>query len=257
MRNMSLGAALALLMVGCGIDGGPTAPEDPGLTLPEPELLPPDPELAAAAMATNLWTTKAAMPTPRQYFAAAVVNGLLYTVGGSDAGGTNRSTVEAYSPSSNSWATKAPLPSARGFPSGAGTINGVLYVAGGKSLDGTLTNTLFAYTPSTNTWTTKAPMPAADGCGASGVIGGRLYVFSRCDIAASFHRYDPATNSWKSLAVPAWPHSFPVAGVISGKFYLAGGLDNGVPSAVMEVYDPATNTWTARPPMLTARYGAV
>ena len=38
MRTTSL-AALALLIAGCGIDPAPTAPEDPGLPFPDPQLL--------------------------------------------------------------------------------------------------------------------------------------------------------------------------------------------------------------------------
>lgn len=257
MRTTSMATAFVLLFAGCGFDRDPTAPEDPGLTLPAQGLLAPERDFAAAAVATNLWTTKAPKPSARAYFAAAVVNGVLYTVGGSDARGTKHSTVEAYSPGSNSWTTRKALPAPRGVLNGAGVINGVLYVAGGKDTSNVDTRTLFAYSPSTNTWSTRAPMPVAGGCGASGVLGGRLYVYSGCDIAVSFQRYDPATNSWKSLAVPASPHTFPVAGGIGGKFYLAGGRENGMPSAVMEVYDPATNTWTALPSMLSARYGAV
>jgi hypothetical protein len=88
MRTTSLAAALALLIVGCGIDPAPTAPEEPGLTLSEPEI-------AAAVVATNLWTTKAPMPTARGHSAAGVVNGVLYTVGGYTGGGATLATVEA------------------------------------------------------------------------------------------------------------------------------------------------------------------
>ena len=48
MRTTSLAAVLALLIVGCGIDPAPTAPEDSGLTLPEPVLTLPEPEFATA-----------------------------------------------------------------------------------------------------------------------------------------------------------------------------------------------------------------
>src|SRR5215204_835412 len=103
-------------------------------------------------------------------------------------------------------------------------------------------------------WTTRAPMLKEGACGASGVIGGKLYVYSACPkLGASFQRYDPATNSWKTLAVPASTHSFPTAGVIGGKFYLVGGFDTAV-SSVVEAYDPATITWREGPSMPTARY---
>jgi hypothetical protein len=68
MRLTPRAAALALLIVGCGIDPAPTAPDDPGLPFPEPELVPPEPEVAAAATTTNVWTTKAPMRTPRLGF---------------------------------------------------------------------------------------------------------------------------------------------------------------------------------------------
>ena len=167
----------------------------------------------------------------------------------------------AYTPGTNSWTTKAPLPSARSSLSGVGTINGVLYVAGGLSLvngANVTTASLYAYTPSANTWAKKASMPVASAGGASGIIGGRLYVYSGGSAAdpASFQRYDPATNTWQLLALPTSRHRLPAAGVIAGKFYVVGGLDNGVPSRAVEVYDPATNAWTPQPPMPTARYGA-
>jgi N-acetylneuraminic acid mutarotase len=185
-----------------------------------------------------------------------VVNGVLYAVGGFE---TSKplATVQAYSPGSNSWVTRAPLPKARSYLNGAGTINGVLYVAGGSDSIGP-TKTLFAYTPSTNTWTSKAPMLSPGSCGATGVIAGKLYVYTGAcpQIPASFQRYDPATNTWKLLAVPTSPHRFPAAGVLNGKFYLAGGMEsNGSSTGVVEAYDPATNTWRGRPPLLTPRWG--
>jgi N-acetylneuraminic acid mutarotase len=241
VRTTFLTAVLALLTIGCGIDSDPAAPEDLGLTPPEPAVLPSEPEFATAA--TNVWTTKAPMRAARSVLVAGVVNGVLYAVGGSTEAGGAVATVEAYSPSSNSWTTKASLPSARNKANGAGVINGGLYVAGGENSGHTLTNTLYAYNPSTNTWATKAPMLKVGGCGASGVIGGKLYVYSGCGSPdVSFQRYDPGTNSWKALALPNWVHTFPAAGVTDGKFYLVGGYGD-THSSILEVYDPAGNTW--------------
>src|SRR5262249_51010592 len=145
---------------------GPEAPEQ---TVPDPVV-----PLAATA-ATNVWATKAAMPTARYGLAVGVVNGIVYAIGGSGTAG-NLTKVEAYNPSSNTWTTKASLPQGRSALNGVGTINGVLYVAGGWSANGA-TNTLYAYNPSTNTWATRAPMITQAACGGSGVIGGRLYVY--------------------------------------------------------------------------------
>jgi N-acetylneuraminic acid mutarotase len=131
----------------------------------------------------------------------------------------------------------------------------LLYVAGGETSGRSLTNTLFAYTPSTNTWKTRAPMLKVGGCGATGVIGGKLYVYSGCGSPAlSFQGYDPGTNSWKALPLPGRFHTFPAAGVIDGKFYLVGGYGD-VRSSVLEVYNPATNTWTEGPALLIGAPG--
>jgi hypothetical protein len=151
MRTTSLAAALALLLVGCGGDPvAPATPDESGSGFPEPGLSIMEPEFTAAAAATtNIWTTKARMPTPRALLATGVVNGVLFAVGGLGNVGSNPifATVEAYNPATNSWTTKAPLPAARSHLNGAGTINGVLYVAGGVNSSGKETDTLFAYNP--------------------------------------------------------------------------------------------------------------
>ena len=74
-------------------------------------------------------------------------------------------------------------------------INGIVYVPGGHNGDGIYTKSLYAYNPATNTWSSKAAMPAAIGCGGSGVLGGKLYVYGTCGPDGSslggLYAYDP------------------------------------------------------------------
>ena len=69
-------------------------------------------------------------------------------------------------------------------------------------------------------------MPVAIGCGGSGVIGGKLYVYGMCEptgIQSGLYVYNPATNSW---GVPISPRfKFPAVGEVNGKLYLVGGVD--------------------------------
>jgi N-acetylneuraminic acid mutarotase len=44
--------------------------------------------------------------------------------------------------------------------------------------------------------------------------------------------------------------------VIDGKLYVIGGNINGVNVSTVEIYDPASNTWTTGTSEPTARYGA-
>ena len=203
---------------------------------------------AAAVAVTNLWSFKAPLATGRQSPGAGVVNEVIYVIGGYN-GGLTLSSMEAYTPGTNSWAPKAPLPSPRGSPAGVGVINGNLYVAGGTTGTSGVTNTLYAYTVATNTWVERAPMNAPRGCGASAVIAGQLYVYSGdCNTTAStFQRYNPASNSWTVLPLPSFARRLAAGAAVGGKFYLVGGfLSTGFASSVLEVFDPATNTWTLK-----------
>lgn len=110
---------------------------------------------------TDTWTTKAPMPTPRRFLAAAAVNGIIYAVGG-DNGGVSPSTIEgtkleAYDPASDTWTTKAPVPDGGRTILMAAAIDNVLYAIGGQS--GFLRSSVFAYDTATDSWSNKAFIP--------------------------------------------------------------------------------------------------
>jgi N-acetylneuraminic acid mutarotase len=193
---------------------------------------------------------------------------------------------------SNSWATKASMPTARAPK--AGTINSIIYAVGGSSgqveaynvatntwttkkpypgpgdgingatpINGKLYvtsgNALYVYNPAANSWARKANLPRFVFSGVQATIGGRLYVYACGGDPCShvFFRYNPSTNLWAARKVPPSVHREAAVGVINGKLYLAGGSDQqfGINRA-MEVYDPATNMWKSGPRMLDARTSA-
>ena len=87
--------------------------------------------------ATNTWTKKADMPTPRYVFSTSAVDGKIYAIGGM--GGTNSindvdvkilSTVEEYDPAADTWTKKADAPMARVMFS-TSVVNGKIYTIGG------------------------------------------------------------------------------------------------------------------------------
>ena len=51
------------------------------------------------------------------------------------------------------------------------------------------------------------------------------------------------------------PRNHTAGGVIEGKFFVVGGRFGQSSTNVLEIYDPATNTWSAGAPMPTARSG--
>jgi len=70
--------------------------------------------------------------------------------------------------------------------------------------------------------------------------------------------YDPVTDTWtRKPDMPTPRHSFSVS-EINGKFYLIGGktgskIVGGPCLSLVEEYDPATETWTKKANMPTAR----
>lgn len=118
------------------------------------------------------------------------------------------------------WHTAAPIPMKR-TEVAAATLDGKIYVVGGfekpslgNVLNFAITLSVEMYDPVTDRWTSKAPMPVGLHHAGIGVVGGRLYV-------------------------------------IGG--YSRSGLSVWNPVATVYAYDPATDTWTGRAPMPTAR----
>ncbi len=212
-------------------------------------------------LTSDVWQSRAPLPQARRELASAVVGGLIYAVGGITTSGTS-AQVTAYNPRSNTWSSKASLPSPRQSADGAAVLGGLLYLPGGMNASDVLTKTLYAYNPSTNTWISRAAMPVSSGCGGSRTISGKLYVFTGCTGAAGttaglLHRYDPGANSWTPLRSAPRAHRYPAVGVINGKLYVAGGVGaSGSSLGTLDVYDPVTNTWQTKSAMSTARRGA-
>jgi N-acetylneuraminic acid mutarotase len=143
------------------------------------------------------------------------------------------------------WATKANMPTARGYLS-VGVVNNKVYAIGGH---GCLT-TVEEYDPSTNTWTTKTSMQTGRGYLAVGVVsnkiyavGGQCYDGSSTNVLAAVEEYDPTTNQWATKASVPTTRSGLAVGVVNNKIYVIGGWNGGA-FATVEEYDPATNTWT-------------
>ncbi len=215
---------------------------------------------------TDTWTTKSEMSTARQGLSASVVNGKIYTIGGGAASSAayisveTCSTVEEYDPATDTWTTKSDMPTARGFHS-ANVVDGKIYVIGGShgsTPDRNHVRTVEVYDPATDTWTQKGDTPRAIAAGSSSVVDGKIYVFGGYGGARRVHEYDPATDTWTAKSeMPTARHALSTS-ALDGKIYAIGGYIPGVSDywgvATVEVYDPATDTWTTAPDMPTARF---
>jgi hypothetical protein len=203
--------------------------------------------------ATDTWTFKTPMPTPRTVFATAVSQNKIYCIGGrskvGDKGGGYTGVNEVYDPATDTWETKTPMPTPRGWLT-AGVVNGKIYLLGGEpqpSLNQ-------VYDPKTDSWTTKASIPfpiVAGGLGSvSVVVDNKIYV-----IGSKTQIYDPATDEW-SQGTPPPSDNCIGAGVTTGilapaRIYILG-LPSSSPSTL--VYDPSNDSWSLGAGAPTNRY---
>ena len=184
--------------------------------------------------ATDTWSTKANMLTSREGLAAAAIDGKLYVVGGYNGSYTTTPPVrdfepalEVYDPATNTWSTKANIPTPRANPA-AVAIDGKLYVVGGRSVDGYATglDVLEVYDPVTDTWSTKANMPTGRHGLAAVPIFGLLYAVGGRNsqgLSKKLEVYDPVTDDWSTLDDMSTARKWLAAAAIDGKIYAAGG----------------------------------
>ena len=264
-----LSAGVAVALLACTSENGPTEPEASGT------MAPADPTVAAAV---NIWRERGPhrFGSVRGVSVGVLANpagqSVVYGFGGCDVDGGDfgqctDDNISIYNVATDSWTFDDEASMGNVHSSnGVGTIGGKLYSSGGypflHAIDG-LSNSLSAYDPAAGRVTWLADMPKYTAEGVTGVINGKLYVLPGiCDTSRwpqpaycehepirRLYRYDPATNKWGARRSAPHFHRSAAAGVIGGKFYVVGGFNDFQPVADLDVYDPATDTWTTRAPI--------
>jgi len=200
--------------------------------------------------ATDTWTFKAPMPTPRSGFAIAVYQNKIYCMGGYIGNSKYTGVNEVYDPATNTWETKTAMPTAR-FELQANVVNGKIYLIGGYdpelyAFPNSTSSLNEVYDPATDSWTTKAPIPVATRDYPSAVVDNRIYVIGgfllsrpRSDLNQI---YDPETDTWsRGALMPLGLSGYGTAGATSGvnapkRIYFFGGKET-------QVYDPENDSW--------------
>jgi N-acetylneuraminic acid mutarotase len=260
-----LSACATVALLACTSENGPTEPQASGT------MATADPTVAAAV---NIWRERG----PHHFgtvfgvsvgvLANAAGQSVVYGFGGcdpinSDFGFCTVEQISIYNAATDTWTGERSFLVSVHSSNGVGAIGGKLYSSGGYNLfhaiDG-LSSRAWVYDPAltpppgseAGRVTQVASMPKRTAEGVTGVINGKLDVlpgisddgFEQPPIRR-LYRYDPATNKWGARRSAPHFHRLAAAGVIGGKFYVAGGLG----STELDVYNPATDTWTTRAPI--------
>ena len=216
--------------------------------------------------AADKWIQLSPLNYSREYFKAVAFDGKIYVFGGSD-GGTLTSSVEEYNPSTNTWTEKSPMPVPK-MHFQTEVINGKIYIIGGLNpVDGVgpavNTTSVEVYDPVKNEWTQKSPMKTPRFSFQTEIVEGKIYAMGgindQVNALSSVEEYDPSTDRWSSKKDMNLARSRFQTAVVNGKIIAIGGTkragdySEGNFLSSVEEYDPETNTWTEKTPLLAPR----
>ena len=134
----------------------------------------------------------------------------------------------------------------------------MIYAIGGAEV--VWTAQVEAYDPKSDRWTQIAPLPTARGWVGAAAAFGRIYAIGGAHNTreyATVEEYNPATGEWRGVA--DLPETRAGVGVCTtrGKVYAVGGSvgrddRHRVVDTLFE-YDPQTDVWAERAPLLAPR----
>ncbi|MDR0493856.1 MAG: hypothetical protein LBH74_09510 [Nitrososphaerota archaeon] len=213
------------------------------------------------------WTTKKTMTTARNFFGITVYHDKIYVIGGtygSDGEYFTSDAVEVYDLKTDNWETKASMLTARSSLC-ANEVDGKIYLIGGRTGGpSSIVGINEVYDITTDTWTTKKPLHNPVDAYASAVVDGKIYVLGGFE--GLYHRapvdftqiYDPKTDTWSRGAQMPNITCDAAAGATSGllapkQIYVIGGGQRDLATNAIQIYNPATDTWTIGADMPSAR----
>jgi N-acetylneuraminic acid mutarotase len=201
------------------------------------------------SLASDAWIALAPLPAGRVCHATVVVGSVVHIMGGETEDGVTASALK-FDSAQGSWSEVAPMPAPRGGIASCTYMNDI-YVFGGYDEDGEDQASVFKFDTEAGEWTTQAPMPSVCALHSASLIDGQVYIVGAGNSGHDVLRFDFATSAWSTLARTIHHRDRGNSFMLAGRLYVAGG--GSAPSASMERYDVATNSWTVVADMLEGR----
>uniref|UniRef100_A0A3B4A2Q3 BTB domain-containing protein n=1 Tax=Periophthalmus magnuspinnatus TaxID=409849 RepID=A0A3B4A2Q3_9GOBI len=203
------------------------------------------------------WTTVSSIHQARSGLGVAVLEGMIYVVGG-EKDSMIFDCTERYDPVTKQWAAVASL----NFPRcgvGICPCHGALYALGGW-IGSEIGKTMERYDPEENKWEVIGNMAVPRyyfGCcelqGFIYVIGG---ISDEGTELRSAEVYDPISRRWTALPVMATRRAYVGVACLNNCIYAVGGWNEALGALeTVEKYCPEEEKWVEVAPMSTARAG--
>ncbi|XP_012227641.2 kelch-like ECH-associated protein 1B [Linepithema humile] len=204
---------------------------------------------------TDQWRPCSPMSVPRNRVGVAVMDCLLYAVGGS-AGAEYHNSVECYDPDHDTWTSVKPMHIKR-LGVGVAVVNRLLYAIGGFDGKDRLSS-VECYHPENDEWTMVSPMKFSRSGAGVASLGQYIYVIGGYDGKSqlnSVERYDTERDTWENVSSVSTARSALSVTVLDSKLYAMGGYDGTTFVSIVEIYDPTKDQWTEGVPMTSGRSG--
>jgi N-acetylneuraminic acid mutarotase len=229
--------------------------------------------VSGTSVQENTWVEKASMHVARANLGLAVVDGIIYAIGGDEGADEGNASpgdtltqhvvndTEAYDPNLNRWTPKADMPTSRAL-FGTAVYQKRIYCIGGyygasifigpetwnwkTEYYNSAKNEVFDC--ATNSWLTKAPMPTPCGKAAINIVNGKIYViggFTVENLGTTNNLnqvYDPQTDEWTIKSSAPLPIASSASAVVDNKIYVLGYKPSN--QVVVEIYNPANDSWS-------------
>ncbi|MEE8576573.1 MAG: kelch repeat-containing protein, partial [candidate division Zixibacteria bacterium] len=213
---------------------------------------------------TNSWSTGPSYPAPIHHCATAVVDGILYGIGGyitSSLPWIANASVFAFDPTNQEWRPRASMMMPRGEHI-AVPFDGKIYVFGGNDPSGNDLVFTEVYDPALNSWSLAANMPTPRHHPAGAAIDSLIYVVGGrqgywgqgLTVLGVNEAYAPESDTWYTLDSMPTARSVHSVASMNGKLYAFGGEWPDVYNEVEE-YDPVSGNWRQLNSMHTPRHG--
>jgi N-acetylneuraminic acid mutarotase len=212
--------------------------------------------------ATDTWSTGTPMPEAREGHACAAFDGKIYVIGGWVTSATDwESNVWVYDPSGDSWNDLSPA--YQTFSHQTSVVWGDYIFMFPYTNDGT-----WAYEVPANAWWVGADATTRYNGHAAAVVGDIMYLAGGSfrawsawtgyytDYTGSLLAYDPTLpntdpNAWVRKAGMPTERDHLALAVANGKLFAIGGYNSDGPQRAVEMYDPLTDSWSEKFPLMT------
>jgi N-acetylneuraminic acid mutarotase len=154
------------------------------------------------------------------------------------------------------WSNGAPMTTARSEIASA-VLDDKIYVIGGFENGRSTVSAVEVYDPIANKWTTAAPSPQPldHTAAAAASFDGKLYVvgggyLDRDKLSDKLYVCNSDYNNWTQGANLPGAGGAMTANFVDGVLYVVGGVDNQKTLDRLLAYDPSTDAWSEKSPML-------